>query len=58
MTFIKLDLSSLESVEQFAMQLNKKNIDIDYLINNAGIMGLQEYTESVDGYEMVCILFL
>ena len=51
---MELDLSSLKSVETFAKRFNDKNVKIDYLINNAGVMAIPEYTQSHDGYEQVC----
>mmetsp|Transcript_3068 Transcript_3068/g.4664 ORF Transcript_3068/g.4664 Transcript_3068/m.4664 type:complete len:424 (-) Transcript_3068:1236-2507(-) len=50
MTFLKLDLTSLDSVKKFAAEFRKMNIQLDILILNAGvIMGKRE--ETVDGYE-------
>ena len=54
LSFMKLDLSSLASVESFANEFNSKGIKLNYLINNAGIMALPKYTTSKDGFEMVC----
>ena len=34
---------------------NQKNLSIDYLVNNAGIMALPEYRETKDGFEMVSL---
>ena len=52
LTVIKLDLSSLKSVNDFAKEYNKKYEKLNYLINNAGIMALPEYRETTDGLEM------
>lgn len=49
-----LDLSSFASVTKFGKDFNSKNMKIDYLINNAGIMALPDYRTSKDGFEMVC----
>jgi len=52
LTVKKLDLSSLESVREFAKEINKDGISqIDYLINNAGLV-VNERTETKDGFEM------
>lgn len=39
---MKLDLSSLESVRQFASEVTKRVPQIDILINNAGVMFTKE----------------
>lgn len=52
MVLIKLDLSSLQSCYEFAKIIVSNNIKVNYLINNAGIMGLPKYKETIDGYEM------
>jgi NAD(P)-dependent dehydrogenase (short-subunit alcohol dehydrogenase family) len=51
---LKLDVSSLNSVREFAKKIEEDNsiIQIDGLLLNAGIMALPERKESVDGYEM------
>ena len=54
---MKLDLSSLQSVRDFAKAFNAKDLKLNYLINNAGIMALPKYSKSTDGYEMVCVFF-
>jgi len=46
-----LDLSSLQSVRDFAVAYTQKDRPINYLINNAGIMALPEFEESNEGYE-------
>lgn len=51
---LPLDVSSLESVREFAEKVNA-NVDIFYidgLLLNAGIMALPERKESVDGFEL------
>ncbi len=47
-----LDISSLQSVREFANKINPKITKIDGLILNAGIMALPERKESVDGFEL------
>lgn len=49
--FLLLDLSSLKSVVRACEYLEKQNIKIDCLINNAGIFG-GDFQLSEDGYEM------
>lgn len=47
---LPLDLNSLSSVRQFAQTILNKNIPIDLLINNAGVM-FQPYEVTMDGHE-------
>ncbi|KAG5880491.1 hypothetical protein JTB14_035202 [Gonioctena quinquepunctata] len=47
---LKLDISVMESVRDFAMAVREKYPQIHYLINNAGIM-FGPYIETRDGYE-------
>ncbi|OTF74443.1 retinol dehydrogenase 11-like protein [Euroglyphus maynei] len=47
---IQLDLSSLQSVRKCAQEINDKVDQIDYLINNAGIMMCPE-SKTIDGFE-------
>lgn len=47
----QLDLASMESVRKFAFEINKDSIDVDILINNAGLFGAP-YTLSEDKHEM------
>lgn len=47
-----LDISSLQSVREFANKINPKITQIDGLILNAGIMALPDRKESVDGFEL------
>ena len=47
-----VDLSSLQSVYVFAQEFLSSNRKLHVLINNAGIMALPKYTESVDGFEL------
>ncbi|XP_066911068.1 retinol dehydrogenase 14-like [Clytia hemisphaerica] len=46
-----LDLASMDSIRQFAFELNKNSVDIDILVNNAGLFGAP-FTLSQDGYEL------
>jgi len=48
---MKLDLGSLQSVRDFASEFVQKYDQLHYLVNNAGIMAVQEYTLSTDNYE-------
>lgn len=50
--FVPLDLSSQASVRDAATAINSKTSKIDILINNAGIMGLKEYSTTAEGIEM------
>lgn len=49
--YSKLDLSSLESVRQFAKTISEEENRIDILINNAGVMMCPEW-QTEDGFEM------
>lgn len=51
-SYIKLDLSDNKSVRTCAEQVQAVTSKIDVLINSAGIMALEEYSVSTDGYEM------
>ncbi len=53
-TVLPLDISSLQSVRDFAEKINAYSTitHIDGLLLNAGIMALPERKESVDGYEL------
>jgi retinol dehydrogenase-12 len=46
-----VDLSSLDSVRQFAKKINSEESRIDLLINNAGIMACPQW-KTKDGFEM------
>ena len=48
---IQIDLSKLNSVEDFADNFLKKHDQLDLLINNAGVM-MPPYTLTEDGYEL------
>lgn len=49
--FMKLDLSSLKSVKEFASNFIQKDLPLNLLVNNAGIMALPSFEKTVDGYE-------
>ncbi len=49
---IKLDTSSLRSVEEFVLEFEKTNDSLYGLINNAGISGMHQ-GKSIDGVEIV-----
>ncbi|CAG2171038.1 unnamed protein product [Oppiella nova] len=51
LSVIQLDLSSLESVREFAKKVSETESRIDILINNAGIAGIPEQ-RTTDGFEM------
>ncbi|KAM3186938.1 hypothetical protein ACTXT7_003343 [Hymenolepis weldensis] len=46
----KLDLCSMKSIREFTDRISEKNLNIDILINNAGIMACP-YAETEDGFE-------
>jgi len=48
---MRLDLSSLASVRQFAKEVCEQESQIDILINNAGVMNCPKGTTE-DGFEM------
>ncbi len=50
--YIKLDTSSLKSIEEFVSEFEKTNDSLYGLINNAGISGMHQ-GKSVDGVEIV-----
>jgi len=50
-SFIELDLASLESVRQFVKEFKSLELPLHCLVNNAGIMGMP-YSKTKDGYEM------
>ena len=49
--FMKLDLSDLQSVKEFAAEFNEKYDKLDILLNNAGIMALPVRQQTVQGIE-------
>lgn len=49
-SFIHLDLNSLNSVKSFASEFKKSNPKLDLLINNAGIM-IPPFSKTEDGFE-------
>ena len=48
----KLDLASLESIQEFCDNINQSEKRLDILINNAGVMGLRKKEYTQDGFEM------
>ncbi|KAL7622060.1 hypothetical protein AAE478_007561 [Parahypoxylon ruwenzoriense] len=50
-TFVACDLSDFESVRKAAEQINNDVSHINAIINNAGVMAVQEYTLDKQGYE-------
>ncbi|SCV70795.1 BQ2448_3557 [Microbotryum intermedium] len=46
-----IDLACLSNVREASKEVLAYEETIDVLINNAGIMGLEHYTKTVDGYE-------
>ena len=48
---MKLDLSSLSSVRQFAKQVSEQESRLDILINNAGVVFPTE-CQTEDGFEL------
>lgn len=51
-SFEKLDLADLSSIEAFAKMLLEKGQGIDLLINNAGVMTPPKRLETKDGFEL------
>ncbi|TNE46621.1 MAG: SDR family NAD(P)-dependent oxidoreductase [Deltaproteobacteria bacterium] len=51
LTFMPLDLASLESVRSFAEAFTEQHTKLDILCNNAGVMALP-YSKTADGFEM------
>ena len=49
---MELDLASLESVSRFVKQFTAAYDALNILINNAGVMGFDDFTVSADGIEM------
>ena len=50
-SFIHLDLNSLQSVREFIKQFNEKFSRLDGLVNNAGVMHTRKQ-KTVDGFEL------
>jgi len=50
--FIRLDLSDLKSVKEFAKEFQERHNKLNILVNNAGIMAIPERRLTKDGYEM------
>ena len=51
-TYVDIDLSSIEDVRKGAAEINKSVDHIDILINNAGIMAIKKFTKSKDSIEL------
>jgi len=51
-SFMQLDLGSLEAIRTFALEFNQLDIPLHILICNAGIMAPAAYTETKDGMEV------
>ena len=51
-TFISCDLSSLASVRAAAEAIRDAGVPLHVLLNNAGVMAIQERTVTSDGFEM------
>ncbi len=51
MQFIQLDLARFDSIKAAAAEITKAVNKIDVLINNAGIMGIKDYTLTPEGLE-------
>ena len=47
----RLNLASLESIRDFAADINQNEPRLDVLINNAGVMAVQTFTKTEDGFE-------
>ena len=50
--YMMVDLSSKKHIEEFVDEVKSKYSQIDYLINNAGIMMVPQRELTVDGFEM------
>ncbi|KAJ3343020.1 hypothetical protein HDU93_000190 [Gonapodya sp. JEL0774] len=51
-TVMKLDLASLQSVDEFAKEFKSKYEKLDILVCNAGLMALPKREVTADGFEM------
>jgi len=51
-TVLSLDLTNLESIDQFSQDFSSKNSKLDLLINNAGVVNLENHQLTSDGQEM------
>lgn len=52
LSFEKIDLADLSSIEDFAFRMLAKEEAIDLLINNAGVMTPPKRLETADGFEL------
>ena len=48
---MKLDLASLKSIRDFVAKFKEKNVGLNLLVNNAGVM-LTPYSLTEDGFEL------
>jgi len=51
--FMKIDLSSFQSIRKFASELSKKETSLDILVNNAGVAFQDSPVITEDGQELV-----
>lgn len=51
-TFVAIELDDFDSVRSAAATINSSVTKIDYLINNAGIMAVEEFKTNKDGIEL------
>ena len=51
-SFVSCDLSSLASVRTAAATINAAGVPLHILLNNAGVMAIQERAVTADGFEM------
>ncbi len=51
--FKKLDLTSFESIREFAREINEEEERIDVLVNNAGVLAGSEREVTKDGHELM-----
>lgn len=49
---IRLDLTDIKSIQQFAAEFQQKHNQLDILVNNAGVVSLKEHQLTKDGIEM------
>ena len=54
--FMRLDLASFASVQEFATQFNATGLPLDILVSNAGIGVSKEWVTTADGVEVSYVL--